>query len=95
MFGYWVDDPERYGVAEIDDVGKVISIEEKPKHPKSNYAVPGLYFYDNSVVEIAGNLKPSARGEYEITDVSRDTIDGALFELPDGFTEESFPSFGQ
>lgn len=71
IYGYWVSDPERYGVAEFNDEGKVISIEEKPAKPKSNYAVVGLYFYPNSVVDIAANLKPSARGELEITSVNQ------------------------
>ena len=71
VFGYWVNDPERYGVAEFDKEGNCLSIEEKPEHPKSNYAVVGLYFYPNKVVDVASNIKPSARGEYEITTVNQ------------------------
>lgn len=74
VFGYWVDDPERYGVAEFDNDGNCLSIEEKPEHPKSNYAVVGLYFYPNKVVDIAAHIKPSARGELEITTVNQEFL---------------------
>ena len=74
IFGYWVRDPERYGVVEFNESGMVLSMEEKPSHPKSPYAMPGLYFYDNDVIEIASKLKPSARGELEITDVNREYL---------------------
>ena len=79
VFGYWVNDPERYGVAEFDKEGNCLSIEEKPVQPKSNYAVVGLYFYPNKVVDVAANIKPSARGEYEITTVNQEFLkDGEL-----------------
>ena len=79
VFGYWVNDPERYGVAEFDKAGNCLSIEEKPAQPKSNYAVVGLYFYPNKVVDVAANIQPSARGEYEITTVNQQFLaDGEL-----------------
>ena len=81
VFGYRVSDPERYGVVEFDDSGRAISLEEKPTQPKSNFAVPGLYFYPNDVVEKAAKLKPSARGEYEITDLNREYLEEGRLEV--------------
>jgi glucose-1-phosphate thymidylyltransferase len=81
IFAYRVNDPERYGVVEFDDNDNVISIEEKPEHPKSNYAVPGLYFYDNDVVNIAHNIEPSSRGEYEITDINKSYLEAGKLKV--------------
>ena len=81
IFGYWVNDPERYGVAEFDNAGNCLSIEEKPQNPKSNYAVVGLYFYPNEVVEVARNIQPSARGEYEITTVNQKFFESAKLKV--------------
>jgi glucose-1-phosphate thymidylyltransferase len=104
VFGYWVSDPERYGVAEFDAAGRVLSLEEKPKHPRSNYAVTGLYFYDGRVCDFATDLKPSARGELEITDLNRIYLeDGTLacerlgrgYAWLDTGTHESLQQAGQ
>lgn len=81
IFGYWVNDPQRYGVVQFDDQGKAIAIDEKPETPKSNYAVVGLYFYPNSVVEVAKNTKPSARGELEITSINQHYLDANLLKV--------------
>ena len=81
IFGYYVDDPTRFGVVEFDDTGKVISIEEKPKNPKSNYCVTGLYFYDNKVIDIAKKIKPSKRGELEITDINKMYLESNELEV--------------
>lgn len=81
IFGYHVNDPERYGVVEFDDKNKVVSIEEKPLKPKSNFAVPGLYYYDNSVIDVAKEMKPSARGEYEITDINKYYLSKGLLDV--------------
>jgi glucose-1-phosphate thymidylyltransferase len=81
VFGYWVSDPERYGVAEMDNEGNCLSIEEKPTEPKSNYAVVGLYFYPNKVVEVAKNIKPSSRGEYEITTVNQEFLNNGELKV--------------
>ena len=81
IFGYHVQDPERYGVVEFDANNKVVSIEEKPQNPKSNYAVPGLYYYDNSVIDVAKDIKPSARGEFEITDVNKHYLEKSKLEV--------------
>ena len=82
VFGYYVDDPERFGIVEFDRDGKAVSIEEKPEHPKSNYCITGLYFYDNRVVDMAKRVKPSARGELEITDLNRFYLEDGTLNVP-------------
>ena len=95
IFAYWVAEPSAYGVVEFDPAGRAVSLEEKPVSPKSNFAVPGLYFYDNDVVDIAGSLAPSARGEYEITDINRVYLERAMLQvdvLPRGTAWGSTPA---
>lgn len=94
VFGYWVSDPERYGVADFDKDGNCLSIEEKPLHPKSNYAVVGLYFYPNKVVEVAKGIKPSARGELEITTVNQRFLEDGGTEGTDSGTWFCMAGYG-
>lgn len=94
VFGYWVKDPERYGVAEFDREGNCLSIEEKPKEPKSNYAVVGLYFYPNKVVDVAKRIKPSARGELEITTVNQEFLQAGEVESADAFAGLRMARYG-